>query len=578
MFARGVHPQVHQPGLTADLDSFDLLDLVQVIHLARRDLALVVRADARSLGVLRFSQGELLWAECGELRGEEAFVALATQRAGSIEEHPWDGNGERNVNQPLARLIMQAVGYRDAHEDSPASQAPVRMSRSRPLQSTPASQAPALMRERINGSNGSARQGPHTPPPAPKVLLPEGESVPSWVLEIQSAAEAFSAQPTSSMPPLPPAAAPGAMLRSLDTGYSPAEPLEQMTLDVPEPTIPLSALNGTFSLPSFANGSRSSSQPSLTWQDDPPTEPLPAVQGGLMDYAPKRGRQARDSQREEMPHLVTAPLPDQVVVLRPGSAEEVAAAPVSATPTAAAPVPGESRLSSLSILEQLAYGGWSSNGGAEALTALDGGVPAPSTNGVSDRTAGASLVEPLRNHHTDTHRLDENVSSGSNGALFDGLAPAQELATSASVVPGLSGEQAQSSPETLSAERIRRLERVLETFASQVGGACIATAVIRTDGSLVAEYRVRSAQEQELGSPAYHLAHVMQSSLRALLMGGWGDLEDTMITGSTHSVALRRLGRAEKGLFHVAILERSGNPGLCRVRMRNSEAALLQKM
>ena len=122
------------------------------------------------------------------------------------------------------------------------------------------------------------------------------------------------------------------------------------------------------------------------------------------------------------------------------------------------------------------------------------------------------------------------------------------------------------------------MQDALETFAEQDGAACIATAVIRSDGLLLAEYKVRRGQDQDLASPAYHMAHVMQSSLRALLMGGWGDLEDTFISGSTHSVMLRRLGRAEKGLYHVAVLERTGNPGLCRVRMRNNEAALLQTL
>jgi predicted regulator of Ras-like GTPase activity (Roadblock/LC7/MglB family) len=125
---------------------------------------------------------------------------------------------------------------------------------------------------------------------------------------------------------------------------------------------------------------------------------------------------------------------------------------------------------------------------------------------------------------------------------------------------------------------MRQLEQALEAFAEQVGASCIATAVIRSDGKLLAEYKVRRGQDQDLASPAYHMANVMQSSLRTLLMGGWGDLEDTFITGSTHSVMLRRLGRPEKGLFHIAVLERSGNPGLCRVRMRNSEAALLQTL
>src|SRR5579885_3608087 len=107
--------------------------------MAQRDLSLVVRAGSQVLGTLRFAQGELLWAEFGALRGEEAFMALAAQHSGSIEELTWEGQGERNVSQPLARLVMQAVEYRDNHNNRQPQRTPEPDSRSRPLQlaSTP---------------------------------------------------------------------------------------------------------------------------------------------------------------------------------------------------------------------------------------------------------------------------------------------------------------------------------------------------------------------------------------------------------------------------------------------------------
>src|SRR5579885_1345635 len=120
---RGMLP-VHQPGLAASLASFDLLDLVQAIHLDRRALSLVVRNGAQNLGVLHFSEGELLWAEFQGLRGEEAFIALAAQKTGNIEQLPWDGQGERNVVQPLSRLIMQAASQRDTNGDRQFSRSP----------------------------------------------------------------------------------------------------------------------------------------------------------------------------------------------------------------------------------------------------------------------------------------------------------------------------------------------------------------------------------------------------------------------------------------------------------------------
>jgi predicted regulator of Ras-like GTPase activity (Roadblock/LC7/MglB family) len=485
---------VHQPGLTANLDSFDLLDLVQVIHMDRHDLSLVVRDGSESLAVLRFSQGELLWAEFRNMRGEGAFIALAAQTAGSVEQYPWDGRGERNVSQPLSRLIMQAIAYRDAQRDEQGQQGVDDGQARQPAQVSDRAATSLVSGKRPPASEYHARPA-HGQAPPTRMALSDDDVVPAWVREVQSASEAIHAQQTSALSPArtseavqPPVSPPTAPL--------PAPPAlqEEVPVQPPQPTLPLSALNGKFMLPSLGNGNRA--LPQAASPDDPPTAPLPTVQGGLLDYAPRRESQP------QRPALDDAPLTAGV---------EASLLPASQ---------GEPKLSSLSILEQLASGALSSNGHAEKAAPHNGGV--------------TSSPEP----------------------------PASE-----------------APPEQLANQGSRRqVDQALELFAAQVGPACIATAVVRTDGSVLAEYSARRNQEQELASSAYHLAHVMQSSLRALLMGGWGDLEDTIITGSTHSIVLRRLGRAEKGLFHIAVLERSGNPGLCRVRMRNSEPALLQTL
>lgn len=546
-----------QSGLTADLDSFDLLDLVQVIQMTRRNLSLVVRSGAQNLGMLRFSQGELLWAEFGALRGEEAFMALAAQHTGSIEELASDGSGERNVNQPLARLVMQAVEYRDAHARRPSVPENARLSRPvQPANPAPPFQFPA----HLNGSASRPLLGN-----APPEELPEEDLAPAWVREIHLASEGFSAQPTSAIVSVPAAApqqTPPQPQRSVYAAQT--EPLtppplpaaqpaassslqEKVDVQIPEPRVPLANLNGKFTLPSLANGNRASSQPSSAPQDDPPTVPLPTVQGGLRDYVARRESPA--PQQESGPEVKPEvdPLPEQALMVRSAPAAaapppaplpvplaEPEPLPVSAPAVSAAP-PGEPKMSSLSILEQLAKGGsgYMSSGDA-------GAAPPPFASGLENGAAAA------------------NAAPGSAMAVLSSLAAL--------------------APAPADAEGMSPLHHALETFAEQVGASCIATAVIRTDGMLVAEYKVRRGQDQDLGSPAYHMAQVMQSSLRALLMGGWGDLEDTIITSNTHSVMLRRLGRAEKGLFHVAVLERSGNPGLCRVRMRGNETALLQAL
>ncbi len=579
-----------QPGLTANLDSFDLLDLVQVIHMDRRDLSLVVRDGPQSLGVLRFSQGELLWAEFRALRGEEAFIALAAQKTGSLEQLPWDGRGERNVSQPLARLIMQAVAYRDAQSDQRARQASGKGHQQPPAQASVPAPGPAALGERLRGVEHLSRLGDGQGP-APGGELPDDEPMPAWVREIRSASEAASAQSGSASQKAS-VLSPAHHLASASPPdrMHPAPLSQEGDTQPPQPTLPLSVLNGKFTLPSLGAGNRMPAQGSGKPQEDPPTIPLPTVQGGLLDYASKREPPPQWPPQEEAPQamLETKALPEQAVVVR-SPAAPAAPAPSQAVPTLASagvspgtPVPptqpqsapAEPKFSSLSLLEQLAYGGVSGNGGTRSAGPLNGNA----ASGTIDRMAREPLPEPMFGQHAPSSVLDGAVPTHKT-RMLNTEASASGLASGG----GVSGV-ASSSPApphsgvSGAAGSAGQLQQALETFAGQVGAVCIATAVIRADGSLVAEYTVRRSQEQELASPAYHLAHVMQSSLRALLMGGWGDLEDAMITGSTHLVLLRRLGRAEKGLFHIAVLERSGNSGLCRVRMRNSEPALLQAL
>nr|BBH88844.1 hypothetical protein KTC_35950 [Thermosporothrix sp. COM3] len=101
-----------QSGFSANLESFDLLDVIQIVTMSRKSIALVVNTGLEERGVLRFQNGELIWAEYGMLRGEEAFFALAAHKNGTVTHQPWSGPATSNVTQPLSRLILQALQYR----------------------------------------------------------------------------------------------------------------------------------------------------------------------------------------------------------------------------------------------------------------------------------------------------------------------------------------------------------------------------------------------------------------------------------------------------------------------------------
>jgi CheY-like chemotaxis protein len=93
-------------------EGYDLLEVARVVSLARRDIALLVEANDRK-GRLRFLRGDLIWAECGALAGDEAFITLTAPRTGRVQPEPWDGRSGRNVQQPLSTLIYQAMTRRD---------------------------------------------------------------------------------------------------------------------------------------------------------------------------------------------------------------------------------------------------------------------------------------------------------------------------------------------------------------------------------------------------------------------------------------------------------------------------------
>jgi CheY-like chemotaxis protein/predicted regulator of Ras-like GTPase activity (Roadblock/LC7/MglB family) len=110
---------LQQTGFSANLDSFDLLDVIQIINMSRKSIALLVSVGLEERGMLGFREGEMIYAEYGLLRGEEAFFALAAHKNGTVVHQSWNEQTAPNVAQPLARLILQALQYRSrfAHRE-----------------------------------------------------------------------------------------------------------------------------------------------------------------------------------------------------------------------------------------------------------------------------------------------------------------------------------------------------------------------------------------------------------------------------------------------------------------------------
>ncbi len=111
---------LQQTGFSASLDSFDLLDVIQIINMSRKNIALLVNTGLEERGTLRFQKGELIWAEYGNLRGEEAFFALAAHKNGTVTQQDWHEQIIPNVTQPLSRLIFQTLQYRSKYANGTA--------------------------------------------------------------------------------------------------------------------------------------------------------------------------------------------------------------------------------------------------------------------------------------------------------------------------------------------------------------------------------------------------------------------------------------------------------------------------
>ena len=107
-----LHRLLTQTGFSASLDSFDILDVIQIISTSRKNIALLVSTGLEERGMLCFQEGNMVWAEYGTLRGEEAFFALAAHKNGTVIHQPWNQRVIPNVTQPLSRLILQALTYR----------------------------------------------------------------------------------------------------------------------------------------------------------------------------------------------------------------------------------------------------------------------------------------------------------------------------------------------------------------------------------------------------------------------------------------------------------------------------------
>lgn len=560
---------LHQTGFSASLDSFDLLDVIQIITMSRKNIALVVNTGLEEQGTLHFQGGELIWAEYGMLRGEEAFFALAAHKNGTVVHRPWTDQITPNVTQPLSRLIFQALQYRSKYAEYQQM----------------SSELEAI-------KPGGTVPEPSTLLPLPSTTFPE--TLQDFDEEddrpFQFVAEDFSTGGSPASVPfdqLMPDGATNARVEQVGGGSGVAKKnMGAGAAKQPEgdqkawweptgayPSIQASGSmhavtegkvgNGVNAAPTpvqqTANG-QGSGLPS--WLTDQPTHlDLPVLRGntGQMPVTP----QERSPAPPQTPPAVEPAAPAQ---MQNGSAEW------SALPKAASFASSTSGLRKINPAEAMFTNphravrpNGSQPGAALRPSPAEWQTPTPPTPEPSGQMGTINLpghagdaLQSLSTLKKNSAPLTVEARPATNGATP--FAPAQNA-----------GERSQAKSETTppGKRNYPALAAALQTLGYSVAGF-IASAVVSMDGTAIAQVAV---DEADISSLCAHFSKVVQSTLQAVEQERGEGCEHIMITSRTQQILLRILER-KKDIFQVLITTRETNPVESLDVMANIEAAL----
>jgi DNA-binding response OmpR family regulator len=507
-------------GFTASLDSFDLLDVVQMVNLSHKTIAMVVNTGLEEQGLLGFQAGDLVWAEYGILRGEEAFFALAAHKNGTITHQPWTAQITPNVTEPLSRLIFQALQYRSKYAEfqqlTGEHAVPSREIVPQEIQSLEDEDAPFLFVEPVFSEGfdqKSSNSSQETPVPVPVV---SNEAIEWW----QEAA-------------LP-------------------EPSQKIRIIVPEAGNPAS--------------------PSHT----PAQEVEPVTSGSEPDepkIIPTKAHKTPAVQRTDLPSwLIDQPTQFEMPALRPSSltgSNKVPAAPGGKVK----PIEKQVKKSTLKSagqakVERRAHASpyWQSSPEWQAVEKpdvqqLQSLTTTRRTDDLSapvSRQAGAEAVK---------------IQTANPEITTDNLEVEEEKVSVHRNVPSAFSSDATSADQAYAPGNQKRnyssLITALQTVNQSIAGF-IASAIVTIDGQPIAQV---SVDDQDISQICGSFGKSMQGMLKALEAGAFGHYEDTIITSLTHFILLRLIG-SSRDIFQVLIVTRDTDPVECLEIMANVEPVL----
>ncbi len=504
-------------GFSASLDSFDLLDVIQMVNMSHKTIAMVVNTGLEEQGLLGFRAGELVWAEYGILRGEEAFFALAAHKNGTISHQHWNAQVRPNVTQPLSRLIFKALQYRSKYAEFQqltgeqavlSSEAVSQVVQSQDDEDTPFLFVEPVLGDGFQQSSSSAQE---TPVPVPAL---SNESIEWWQES-----------------PL-------------------QEPSHQMNTIPPEIGSPSLSVNVSTKSEEHGVGDSNSVEPGII---------------------PTKAHKTSAGQRTDLPAwLIDQPTQFEIPALRPSSLSGSSKVPVAPNGKTNSPEKHAKPPASTTIAEQSqaekssrtpSYRQNSSNwkpkekpdvGQLQSLTSIrrtdDFSTPPVQ---LKSSALPASVTSPS---------LTTDYSGGDRATVkgAEGEAPSELTASKSDIQSRVNQKRNYAS-----------LTTAVQTLGYSLSGF-IATALVNIDGHPIAQVAV---DNQDISRICQHFSQSMQGVLRALEAGTFGQYEDTIITSLTHFILFRLVG-SSKDIFQVLVVTRDTDPVECLEMMANIEPVL----
>ena len=508
---------LQQTGFSANLDSFDLLDVIQMVNMSHKTIAMVVNTGLEEQGLLGFQAGELVWAEYGILHGEEAFFALAAHKNGTITHQPWTAQIRPNVTQPLSRLIFQALQYRSKY-----------------------AAFKQLTGEQVALASAAMSQA---------IQSPDDEDAPFLFVE-PVLADGFQ-QVASSNSPETPAPVSHVMKEAIEWWQEPASQ-EHLNKGSTERSV---TGNAALSFnPSTDSGHHVTNDTNTA----------------RTSITPSTVHKTSVGQRTDLPSwLMDQPTQFDMPAIRPSSltgSDKVPAAPIDkATSSEWQSTESAARIAEQSEVEQ------SSNVSSHRQSSPE--WPLAEKPGVSQlRSLTSAKKTDDFSAPPSQQKSDLLPTNGSNPTLTtDNLHG--NVASVTDTARSSSSERIQSTVDAHAGRTQKRnyaaLSETLQTLGFSIPGF-IATALVSMDGQPIAQVAV---DDLDISRLYEYFSNSMQSALRALGEGAFGHYEDTIITSLTHFILFRLVG-SSRDTFQVLIVTRDTDPVECLEIMANIEPAL----